>query len=335
MNNKTPHSDIFSSTGKSARISFIIRCTLLCFSLIVLITACDKINNFFRSYVATVNGSKIYLDDYQASLDKKINMVPKDFLNQSDYMKKFEEEVLDSMITEKIMYLRAQELNISVSDAELEDKIKEIKKDYGEDFTGLFAQGGINYEKWKEEFKKEVILQKLIKQDVNAKIKISDDEIKNYFNGHLSNYKSDSRVKVSQIVVRDMPTAEKVMERLESGEKFAKVAAEISIGPEASHGGELGFITKWVMPEPLDNTIFKMPVNQISPIVQSSYGFHIFKVMEIQPAKEKKLADVRGDVINDIRMQKEESAYIMWLEELKKKAVIKKEANIKTKKYNK
>ena len=102
MNNKTPHHNIFSSTVKSVRISFIC-CTLLCFFLIGLITACDKINNFFRPYVATVNGSKIYLDDYQASLDKKINMVPKDFLNQPDYMKKFEEEVLDSMIKEKIM----------------------------------------------------------------------------------------------------------------------------------------------------------------------------------------------------------------------------------------
>jgi parvulin-like peptidyl-prolyl isomerase len=328
MINSKQTSSIFYFIRKSVGI-FLVRYRLLYLLLIFLVIACDKINIFPRPYVATVNGSKIYLDEYQSCLDKKMHMVPKDFLNQPDYMKIFEREVLDGMITEKIMHLRAQELNISISDAELENKIKDIKKDYGEDFTSLFAQENINYEKWKEEFRKEVILQKLTALDVNSKIKISEDEIEDYFKKHRNNYKSDSRVRVSQIVVRDMPTAKKAMERLKSGEEFAKVASDESIGPEASRGGDLGFITRLVMPEPLDETIFKMPVNEISPIVQSSYGFHIFKVVKSQPAKDRNLADVREDVISDIRMQKEESAYVIWLNELKNKAVIKKEANIK------
>ncbi|MBN1366066.1 MAG: peptidyl-prolyl cis-trans isomerase [Syntrophaceae bacterium] len=334
MSNTNLSFHIFSSAGESRR-PLLVRCGFIFLLLLCLIVACDKINIFFRPYVATVNGVKIYLDDYQDVLDRKINMVPKDFLDQPDYMKKFEEEVLDSIITEKIMYLRAQELNISVSNAELEDRIEEIKKDYGEDFTSLFARGNINYENWKKEFKNEILLQKLVEKDVNARIKISEDEIKNYFKEHRSSYKSDSRVRVSQIVVKDMPTAEKAMERLKSGEEFAKVAADMSIGPEASNGGNLGFIAKLVMPEPLDKTIFEMPVNEISSIVQSSYGFHIFKVMEKQAARDRELADVREDVIADIRMQKEESAFVEWLEELKKKAVIKKETNIKVKIPNK
>jgi parvulin-like peptidyl-prolyl isomerase len=330
MSNTNQHSHSIFFARKSGRI-FFIRSAFLCLILSVLIIACDKINNSFRPYVASVNGSKIYLDDYQARLDKKKQMLSTDFLNQPDYMKRFEEEVLDSMITEKIMELRAKELNISVSEAELESKIQEIKKDYGEDFTSLFARENVNYEKWKEDFKKEVLLQKLIKTDVNDRIKIPDDEAENYFTEHRVNYKTESRARVAQIVVRDLAAAQKALARLNSGEDFAKVAADVSIGPEASRGGELGFITKLVMPEPLDKTIFKMPVNKISPIVQSSYGFHIFKVMEIQQAKERTFADVRADVLADIRLQKEESAFISWLDELRKKAVIKKEADIKIK----
>jgi parvulin-like peptidyl-prolyl isomerase len=125
------------------------------------------------------------------------------------------------------------------------------------------------------------------------------------------------------------------LKRLNSGEDFAKVAAEMSLGPEARRGGDLGFITKWVMPDPLDKTIFSIPVNKISPIVQSSYGFHIFKVLESQPAGMRKFADVRGDVMTDIRLQKEDAAYISWLTELKKKAVIKKQTDIKIKGLNK
>jgi len=310
-------------------------CVVSCLLILCLIVACDKIEMFSHPYVATVNGAKIYLDDYQSVLDKKINMVSKDFLDQPQYRKRFEEEVLDSLITEKIMLLRAGELNISVNDAELNNNIKEIKKDYGQDFSGLFQQENVNYEKWKEDFKKEMLLQKLIAIDVDAKIKISDDEAENYFNKHRDSYKKESRVRIAQIVVRDMATAEKAMEKLKAGEDFAKVAASMSIGPESHHGGDLGFITRWVMPEPLDKTIFKMPVNKISPIVQSSYGFHIFKILESQTAKSVNFADVREDVIADIRLQKEDAAFIAWLEELKKKAVIKKQTNIKLKRSNK
>jgi len=296
------------------------------------VVACDKIDIFSRPYVATVNGSKIYLDDYQSRLDQKMDMVPKDILAQPAYMKRFEDEVLDDMITEKIMDLRAQELNISISETELQNKINEIKKDYGGDFTSLFAKENVNYENWRQAFRKELLMQKLVAMDVNSKIKISDDEARDYFNEHRNNYKKESRVRVAQIVVRDMAAAKKVEERLNAGEDFAKVAASVSIGPEAHHGGDLGWIAKWVMPEPLDKTIFKMPVNKISPIVQSSYGFHIFKVLESQPAGDGDFTNVREDVMTDIRLQKEDTAFINWLEDLKKKAVIKKQANIKLKK---
>jgi parvulin-like peptidyl-prolyl isomerase len=312
------------------------RCYAVLFLLVLsLIAACEKIDIFSRPYVATVNDSKIYLDDYQSLLDQKMFMVSKDFLDQPDYQKRFEEEVLDGMITEKIMLLRAQALNISVSDAELDNKIKEIKKDYGQDFTGLLAQENINYEKWKQDFKKEMLLQKLVSIDVNSKIKISNSEAEDYFNKRRDNYKKESRVRIAQIVVRDMATARKALDKINAGEDFAKVAAAMSVGPEAQYGGDLGFITKWVMPEPLDKTIFKMPVNKISPVVQSSYGFHIFKILESQPAKGGNFADVREDVIADIRMQKEDAAFAAWLEELKKKAVIKRKTNIKIKELKK
>jgi parvulin-like peptidyl-prolyl isomerase len=329
-----PHSNLDKPVRKSTRI-FLICYVLFCLLMLNFIGACDKIDIFSRPYVATVNGSKIYLDEYQIQLDKKMSLLPKDVLGQPDHRRRFEEEVLDGMITEKVMYLRAQELNILVNEVELENKIKDIKKDYGEDFTSLFTQENINYEKWKEAFKREMLLQKLIAMDVNSKIKISEDEVKDYFNKHRDHYKKESRVRVAQIIVRDMGTAKKAITRLNSGESFAKVAESVSMGPEAHHGGDMGFITRWTMPEPVDKIIFKIPVNKTSPIVQSSYGFHIFKVLESQPAGVGNFAEVRGDVITDIRMQKEEAAFVSWLEELKKKAVIKKQADIKMKKLNK
>ncbi|MFZ3057238.1 MAG: peptidyl-prolyl cis-trans isomerase [Smithella sp.] len=327
MVNTKPYSDVSFSVNKF-KVMLSLCCVIFCLMLLGATVACDKFNTFLKPYVATVNGSKIYLEDYKSQLGREMRIVPRDFLDQPDYRKRFEEEVLDAMITEKIMFLRAQELNIFITDAELERKIKEFKQDYGKEFSSLLTQENVKYEQWKEDFKKEMFLQKLVAIDINAKIKITDDEAEKYFNEHRNNYKTESRVRVAQIVVRDLASAKKVSARLKAGEDFASVAAEISVGPEANRGGDLGFITRQTMPEPLDKTIFRLPVKKISPVVQSSYGFHIFKVLEVQSARIGNFKDIKEEVIADIRSQKEDAAFVSWLEALKMKAVIKKEKNI-------
>jgi parvulin-like peptidyl-prolyl isomerase len=309
------------------------------FALIILalffVISCDRINIFSSDYVATVNGAKIYLDEYQSRLNQKMPILPKDLsLNQANY-NRLKDEVLDTMITEKIMYLRAQELDISVSSSELNAKIDEIMKDYGESFANLLVQENIRYEDWKNDIEREILFKKLVAVDVNANIRVSDDEAEDYFNDHRNNYKMESRVKVAQIVVRDLAKAQEVEARLNRGDDFARVATEMSISPEAVRGGDLGFITRQIMPEPLDDTIFKLPVNKISRIVQSPYGFHIFKVSDIQQAKIRSFTDMKEEVIAEIRAQKEDTAFTTWLEALKMKAVIKKESTVLREKIQK
>jgi parvulin-like peptidyl-prolyl isomerase len=296
---------------------------------ILFIVACDKIDFFSRPNVATVNGEKIYLDEYQVKLAQKESLLPKELLsNQPNYVNRLEEEVLDNIITEKIMSLRAQKLGLSISSEELEGRVNEIKKEYGEDFSNLFAQEKLNYEQWKEDLKKEMLFEKLIAADVNAHISVSEDEAEDYFNEHKNLYKTETKVRVAQIVVRDSAAAQRALQRLNAGVDFFKVAQEESIGPEARRGGDLGFITRQIMPEPLDETIFRLQVNEISPIVRSPYGFHIFKVLEIVTEKIKNFAESKEEVMADVRAKKEEAAFISWLELLKMKAVIKKEAAV-------
>jgi parvulin-like peptidyl-prolyl isomerase len=300
-----------------------------------LIVACDKINIFSKPYVATVNDAKIYLDEYQARLNQKMPMLPKDLLLNQSNSKRIEEQVLDGMITEKIMLLRAKELNISVSSGEFDAKLSEIMKDYGEDFANLLVQANVSYDDWKDDIKKEMLIKKLVAVDVNANIRVSEDEAEDYFNENRNSYKMESRAKVSQIVVSDLAKAREVEARLNAGADFATVAKEMSIAPEASQGGDLGFITRQIMPEPLDDTIFKLPVNKVSPVVQSDYGFHVFKVLAIQSAKIGNFADMKEEVVAQIRAQKEDAAFTSWIEALKMKAVIKKESTVLREKIEK
>jgi parvulin-like peptidyl-prolyl isomerase len=100
------------------------------------------------------------------------------------------------------------------------------------------------------------------------------------------------------------------------------VAREVSIGPEAARGGDLGFFERGIMPEEIDRMVFSLPVGRVSGVVRSPYGFHIFKVLTKEESGGPKLADARGRVIADLRKLKEAEAYERWLEGLKAKAEI-------------
>lgn len=290
------------------------------------LAACGCSDVFNRKHVATVNGEKIYLEDYQKRLNAQKGILsPKTFTDSQNKQRMLEEEILESMIIEKIILQRARELGLSVSNTELERKLIDIRKDYGDNFFDLLVQQNVQYDDWREELRKEMLFDKLVAIDVNASIRVSEDEAEDYFNAHPGLCKSEARVRASQIVLRDMEKARQVESRLENGEDFAAVAKAVSIGPEAARGGDLGLISRGTMPEPLDKTLFSLPAGRVSPIVKSAYGYHIFKVAEIRPARVRSFPDCKEEVIAAMRAQKEDAAFTVWLEGLKMKAVVKKE----------
>ncbi|MHB8136838.1 MAG: peptidyl-prolyl cis-trans isomerase [Smithellaceae bacterium] len=294
-----------------------------------LIASCNRDDLSNRKYVATVNGERIFLDEYETRLNAQKGIFsPKAFPNSLNKRKLLEEEILESMITEKIILQRAREMNLSVSNTELEKKLLDIRKDYGDNFFDLLISQNVRYDDWREEIKKEMLLDKLVSMDVNASVRVAEDEAEDYFNKHQDLCKTEVRVRVSQIVVRDPGKAHKIKDRLENGEDFAQVAAQESIGPEAVRGGDLGLIFHQTMPEPLDKTLFNLPVDKISPIAKSAYGYHIFKVTEKQPARTRSFSECKEEIMVRIRTQKEDAAFTVWLEGLKHKAVVKKNTQI-------
>lgn len=302
---------------------------LVFLGILCLLAACGREDLLNRKHVATVNGEKIYLDEYRERLnDQKELLSPKAFPDSSDKREVLEKEILESLITEKIVLQRAQALNLSISNTELERKLIDIRKDYGNNFFDLLIAQNVRYEDWREELRKEMLWDKLVAADVNASIRISEDEAEDYFNKNPGMCKTQASVRAAQIVVGDARKAGQVKARLQKGEDFAVVATQVSTGPEAARGGDLGLISRETMPEPLDKTLFNLPVGKISPVVKSAYGYHIFKVMDIQPARTRPFSDCKEDVMAAIRAQKEEAAFAVWLEGLKTKAIVKKEIPI-------
>jgi peptidyl-prolyl cis-trans isomerase C len=275
------------------------------------------------SPVAVVNGASILQTEFEKALAAEMVLAKGEKSLTPEEIDSLKEAVLDNLIREKIMFQRARELSLGVNEVELAGRIDEIKKDYGaEKFGELFGDGRIDYGAWKEALRMRLLFEKLIARDVNAGIQVTDEEAERFFKANRKAYVMEKRVRVAQIVLPDRDRAEAILKRLKAGEDFDKVAREVSIGPEAARGGDLGFIEPGVMPEAIDRMVFSLPVGKLSSVAQSPYGFHIFKVLSREAAGGRNFSDVKEKLTADLRKLKEAEAYQSWIDGLKAKAAI-------------
>jgi parvulin-like peptidyl-prolyl isomerase len=88
------------------------------------------------------------------------------------------------------------------------------------------------------------------------------------------------RVHCAHILVKTEQEAKMVLERLKKGEKFANMAAEVSLFPSRKRGGDLGIFTRGKMVKEFENAAFSLQKGETSPVVKTKFGYHIVKHLE-------------------------------------------------------
>jgi len=97
---------------------------------------------------------------------------------------------------------------------------------------------------------------------------------------------------------------ESALKRVKSGEKFARVANEVSEDKNTKDGGDLGSFARGAMVPPFEQAVFSMKAGEISDIIETQFGFHIIKLVDIQPAHAQPLDKVRDQLANQLRQEK-------------------------------
>ncbi len=296
----------------------------LCVIFLLVLFSCQGVDDTAEKYVVTVNSTKIPLRDFNERLKRELDIIGSVSSLKKEETDRLKEEVLNELINEKVMLLRAAKLSLSVRNEELEQKISEIKKDYPNGgFERIFAKSEINYNIWKEELRKRLLLEKLVQHDVNSNTLVEEDEALAYYQDHPEKYISEEQVHAAHIVVQSRKEAEEVLKRLKNGEDFGRVAQEVSTGPEGIRGGDLGVFDRGVMPESFDRVVFSLPPGKISKVVHTPYGYHIFKVFKKSKGERISFSGVKKKIISDLKKEKEELEYVKWLKKLRSEVDIK------------
>jgi peptidyl-prolyl cis-trans isomerase D len=150
-------------------------------------------------------------------------------------------------------------------------------------------------------------------QDFFDQIDVPEAEVERFYQDNQDQYVQTEKVHARHILIRvpqdaDEATTdaarkkiEKVLEEAKASDDFAGLAQKHSEDSTAAKGGDLGFFEKGQMVEPFEQAAFALEPGEISPVIRTTFGFHIIKMEERQEAKEKGLDEVRDEILRELK----------------------------------
>lgn len=108
-------------------------------------------------------------------------------------------------------------------------------------------------------------------------------QIRAYYDQHQNEFRSGEQVRVRQILVRDEALAQKIHADLAKGAQFGELSAAHSRAPNAQRGGEIGFVSRGELPKMFEDVIFALDPGQVSDVIATDTGYHLFLVEEHRP----------------------------------------------------
>jgi len=224
----------------------------------------------------------------------------------SAQVQQLRKDILDKLIDDRVIVGEAKRQNLTANEAEVEknvaDAIADTKKRLGSDdaFLAELRREGISEEelrkRYRDEVSKQLLANALLRKQI-GKMEISAAEAEKYFIDNKDKFpRRPSAIKAQVIQVPIEPDslekaavrkrAVDALARIKKGEPFSRLAQTLSEDPgTAQSGGDLGWFKKGSLDSVFEIAAFKVPVGQVSGVVQTPFGYHLIKVEESDPAK--------------------------------------------------
>jgi len=276
--------------------------------------------------VAVVGDQQISKDQFQQLMTR----VKKSYASQKRQFPKAGTSEYEQLKGQAITFLvqqaevsdQADSMGVDVSDADVDKEIATItKQQYGGSkarFEADVKKQGLTDEQARTAIRDQLTTRKVAAK-VTSDVKLSDSDIKQYYNTHKSQYVQPESRDLRHILVAKKALADSIYQQLKSGGNFAKLAKQYSKDPgSAANGGKLTVSKGQTVPE-FDKAAFSLKTGQISQPVHTQYGYHIIEALSaVKPATTTSLAKVRASIRQQLEQQRKNDEITKWLQDNKK-----------------
>lgn len=265
---------------------------MLIISFLLIFTSCAKMEGDKGQYLAKVGKVKIM----QADLEREMKNLP-DFAQQLFKGSEGKERFLNELVKKELLYQEAIKRGLD-KNAEYKNKV--------------------------EDFKKITLIGQLLEKEIEAKAKVTDEDVKAYYDEHKEDFSPFNKIRISLIRVKTEEEAKKILERLKEGEDFAKVAKEKSIDTNSAKiGGDLGFLSRGQLAKEHEVIAVRLKKGEISDAIKTQLGYDIIKVTDKQVNKVIEFEKVRDFIFQHLSAEKQKEVFDSYIESLKKTYTVK------------
>jgi peptidyl-prolyl cis-trans isomerase SurA len=288
--------------------------------------------------IARVNNDIITKTDYEKQLadaedaakqDCQGRCTPEQLQADVEDRKK---SALKDLIDQSLLVQRGKDMGIDV-ETDVVKQLDQIRIQNNLDSMDALEKAvtaqGMDWEDFKSNIRNKILVQKVIQQEVGSKIVIGHDDVVKYYDAHKADFYRPEEVVLREIEVStvgkpasEIPElkkkAETALKRVQNGEDFGEIAKRYSDGPTAKQGGYLGVYKRGELAKPIEDVVFKMKKNDLTPVMNIKQGFMILQVMEhfdqgLQPVD--KVENEIMDKLYNQRMGPAMQAYLKTLRE--------------------
>lgn len=290
---------------------------------------------------AMVDDSPILLSEVEQRAEPEIqrlqaeNPDPQELAHRRDAMLR---QALQVLIDEQLLQGQLKESNVEISDQQLDEAIADVKTRNGirddETFVKALAHENLTMEAYRRQLRRQLEKQKLLNTKVRGQVKVGDDDLKAEYERTYVQVTGEQEVHARHILLqlkRDASAAEdsalrqraqEITQRLRAGADFAKLARELSDGPSASQGGDLGYFRRGVMVAEFEKVAFSLPIGAVSDPVRTQFGWHVIQVIDRRKAPPPPFDTVKEELRQKLQRDQADRLTQDYLASLRKDAAI-------------
>ena len=246
------------------------------------------------------------------------------------------DNAVEQAIGARLLFDEAAQRNIPVFDAEVDERVEEMKKQVGgtKKMEALLQQQKLTMEMFRAQIRSGRRVDKLVEEVVAAIPEPTEAEMRTHFDQHQDEYARPERAQAQHILVRPAGAdeaasaaakakIEEIRARVQAGASFADEAAAHSECPSGREaGGSLGWFGRGMMVPAFDTAAFSMQVGDLSDIIETQFGLHIIQKTGHEEATATTFEDVKESIHDFLVHAKRGAALSAHVAGLKAKAKI-------------
>jgi peptidyl-prolyl cis-trans isomerase C len=289
--------------------------------------------------VVDVDGHKMTQEQLDAELNKRLSLmkdqIPKDKMQQ--VKSNIKKRLIDDFVIRNLLTDEIKRQKIVATEKETNEAVEQLKSTLpqGVSIDELMKKNQMTKEQMNEEVRFGIRINKLVLASQGGKAKPTDKEITGFYKKNKDKFKMPESVHVRHILVaktagddekvkaEKKAKAENLRKQILNGTDFAETAKTSSDCPSKQAGGDLGTFTRGQMVKPFEDAAFSQKKNEVGPVVETDFGYHVIQVLEKNSSKTMNLdGETKGKISLYLTQQKQQQAFDRMLKNLRDKAKI-------------